>query len=139
MIVRSKSYFRTSRHHGLTLIEVVASLAILGSLLVAILQARGRSIQQWSAANRRIEAVAVADALLSQWWQKPEALPHQGTGQIAGDSRLAWRTRLMEEKSLEEFGLEKVRLEIMDQDAKEPNDPLVTVDLVLKHEELKKQ
>lgn len=137
--MRSKNYFRSSRHQGLTLIEVIASLAILGSLLVAILAAKGRSIQQWNTANRRIQATAAADALLSQWWQKPETLPHEATGAIEGDSKLTWRTRVIEERELGELGLEKVRLEILDQDAKELKDALVIVDLVLKHEEPKKQ
>ncbi len=137
-MMRSKNSSRSCRRRGLTLIEVMASLAILGSLLVSLLMAKARSIQQWNAANRRIEATAAADGLLAEWWPKPSTLPRQATGKVAGTETLSWRTRVIEDQAMEGFGIEIVRLEIIDEQTVEKMDPLITVDLLLNHEEPKR-
>jgi hypothetical protein len=64
----------------MTLIEVAAGLAILGTLMASLLVARSRYLRQWATAGRKQEAVIAADALLSAWWNQIETLPRHGTG-----------------------------------------------------------
>jgi len=77
---------------GLTLIEVLAALALLGSVLVALLLARSEHERQWHAGRQRAEAVRVADELLTDWWDNPGAIPREGRGEIDGHSGWTWRT-----------------------------------------------
>lgn len=103
---------------GLTLIEIMAGLAILGSLLVALLLARGRCQRQWDLANRRLEAIAAAEALLAQWWQDPALLPRSAAGTLAEPSTLAWRTQAVANGPVESLGAAVVRLEILDRQSR---------------------
>ena len=89
----------------MTLVEVVAGLALLGSVLVALLLARAAYLRQWARADRQLQAVAAADELLTVWHRSrhrcnPKAsglFPattswHGGPGLFLGRSRRAGRT-----------------------------------------------
>lgn len=97
---------------GLTLIEVLASLAILGSLLVIIVQSRSSHVRQWHQAQLKSEAVHAADRLLRSWWSNPAALPSNDTG--TWEERWRWRTSIVATPALKDAALEAqlVRLEI---------------------------
>ena len=58
---------RRLRRPGLTLIEVVAGLALLATVLVLVFAARDRVAHQQVRADRRLAAVAAADALVADW------------------------------------------------------------------------
>src|SRR5947207_5843225 len=80
---------------AMTLIEVVAGLVILGTILASLAVARGRFARQWSAADRKLAAVRALDALVTEWMNAPGdgAVPLNREGRV-GDSRgLLWRTR----------------------------------------------
>src|SRR3954469_13058968 len=87
----SRARKRASRR-GLTLVEVVAGLALLATLLVAVLGTKARVTRQWAHANRRLEAIAAADKLLAAWWATPATFPRKSSGNVAGDAGLSWRT-----------------------------------------------
>src|SRR4051794_8506660 len=91
----SRRPMRLRRRPAMTLVEVVAALALLGTLLAAVLVVRVRYARQSAAAERRLQAVAAADALLSAWHRDPRSLPRFGSGQVAGDAQLAWRTAVV--------------------------------------------
>src|SRR5688500_6139833 len=91
---------RPTRRRGMTLVEVVGGLALLGTLLVAVLLARGRYIRQAAIADRRLQAVAAADALLAQWHQDPRSLPRAASGDVPGDGQFTWRTRTVSNGSV---------------------------------------
>ncbi|MEM8738834.1 MAG: hypothetical protein AAGG38_10215 [Planctomycetota bacterium] len=55
----------------MTMIEVVASLALLGGLLGAAVVAKGKLSRQWQIAQDRAEAVALLDTQVAAW--------HRGT------------------------------------------------------------
>jgi hypothetical protein len=103
---------RRRRSAGLTLVEVVAGLALLSTLLVAVLTTKARVTRQWANAQRRLDATAAADRLLATWWQDVERFPRQSSGRVAGDGQLRWRTRPVRNDSVESLGASVVRLEV---------------------------
>src|SRR6267142_1532167 len=52
---------------GATLIEALAGLVVLGTLLVSITIARGRFVRQRAVAEQKIAAATAVDALVSRW------------------------------------------------------------------------
>jgi Tfp pilus assembly protein PilE len=103
-----------SRAAGLTLIEVVAAIAILGTILAGIVLAKSRHTAQLYDAQRRSDAVAAADALLYQWWTRPEGVPVDQSGVIESTPALAWRTRLIMVEPIKNLGARVVRVELFD-------------------------
>jgi hypothetical protein len=72
----------------------LAALAILATLLAGLLVAKARATRQEESAQRRLRAIAAADALMDQWWQTGELPTIQASGMVPGDPELAWRTRV---------------------------------------------
>lgn len=119
-------------HRGMTLMEVVASIAILGVLLVGIVTAKSRHTHQWSLAQRKLQAVAAADALLAGWWQHQGSLPRTAEGEAgAAEDGLRWRTQELADREAAELGVTVVTLQVWDARDPEAREPLVSVDLVL--------
>lgn len=119
---------------GFTLIEVIAGLALLGTLLASITIARARYVRQRAHAQRRLTAVAVADSLLTGWWQDPQTLPRDGSGNVIEglqDMQWAWRTRSIDDTVALNAGVQIVRLEIRDGRSKGSVQPVVTVDVAV--------
>src|SRR3982751_5795038 len=99
---------------GMTLVEVVASLALLASLLVGLLLAKARYTRQSALADRRLEAVRAADRLVTEGWGGPTRFPRRGAGRIDGPNDLSWQTDLVANPALGELGAQVVRLEVID-------------------------
>lgn len=97
----------SSRRRGLTLIEVIAALLLLGVVLSAVLMARGRAMAQWAEANRRLDAMERLETQLRQWG---EAVPETGGGALPGEPAMRWRTRVVREESR----LRVVAVEVVD-------------------------
>jgi hypothetical protein len=116
----------------MTLVEVIAGLALLGSLLVAILLAKGRYTKQWARAAARRQAIVAADALLSEWWRTPDVLRSPDTGRVEGQP-LAWRRTLVHSTTAAELKMQVVRLEVFDDRAGSGSEAngRVTVDVVV--------
>ena len=116
---------------GMTLIEVVAGLAILGSLLTATVFTKVRYKQQWGDSNRRLEAIRAADELLGTWWGDLTSFPRSQRGDVPRYTSLIWRTQVLSQEPLDQWGGQMVRLEIFDRRVSVSAEPLVLVDLVL--------
>ncbi len=116
----------------MTLVEVLAGLALLASVLVGLLAAKAGYARQSERADLRLRAVTAADQLLAGWWQSPGGVPGSADGATPGDAGLRWRTRLVANAAVEEIGASNVRLEILSaaQDGRAPSFVLA-VDLVL--------
>ena len=70
---------RMGVHRGITLTEVIVGLALLGSLLTIMLVGAGRLERQRSAAEKKLEAVAALDQLVSVFFSNGfPALPSDG-------------------------------------------------------------
>jgi len=120
---------------GLTLIEVIASIALLASVLVGIVVAKSRHTHQLAQALRKQEAVRAADELIASWWLTQDGVPVGNEGVVVGDERLHWRTQQLTGHELEKWGVRVVRVEFHDAAAQSTADlageTLVTVDLVV--------
>ena len=121
------------RRRGLTLVEVVAGLALLAALLVAVLTAKARATRQLASANRRLEAVAAADRLLVGWWQDPAHFPRHASGRVPGENGFAWRTSPVRNDTVNALAASVIRLEVLDERAK-PRSVLAFVEVVLDDE-----
>jgi prepilin-type N-terminal cleavage/methylation domain-containing protein len=80
------------RLQGLTLVEVVAALVILGILLALIVKASTQSSRQLALAERRLYAAREADRLIAGWFSASAPLQPGLSGQIAGTPALYWET-----------------------------------------------
>ena len=105
----------TTRRPGATLIEVLAGLVILGTLLVSIAAARGRFARQWVEADRRLTAVRATDKMLGDWMAGAEqTIPIQAQGDLAGAPKCWWRTREIASRGADELRARVIRLEVFD-------------------------
>lgn len=122
---RDRARCRPASRRGLTLIEVLAALAIISMLLAGVATTRSRLVRQWGAADRTLAAVAAADALLAEWVRDGQ-LPRETAGEW-GATGLAWRIGAVSNETAEALGAEVVRLEVFElRDA--GAEPLVVVD-----------
>jgi hypothetical protein len=106
-------------------------MAILGTLLVSLVVARSRYLEQLSRAGRKKEAVDAANALLCNWYSSAAVDLKPGRGRL-NDLHLRWRTSIV--KEFPELDARVMRLEIFD--ANEPAEqkkapPLTSVDLLV--------
>lgn len=79
-----------SNPSGLTLIEVTAALLVLSVLLTGVLLAKDRSRMQWRAAQRRIDAIAMLDSLLTQWTDDATFQWRAGEGPVPDHPDWRW-------------------------------------------------
>lgn len=115
----------------MTLIEVVAGLALLGSLLGAAVVAKGTLTRQWTAAQHRAEAITALETHFRGWAagdddaelsQAPgtSAWPTSGEGPL-GDGRWWWRADAREVVSDDATatipGLNVIRYSVFDPDS----------------------
>jgi prepilin-type N-terminal cleavage/methylation domain-containing protein len=132
---QSKTCLPISRRGGLTLIEVIIAIAILGMILVGIVLAKSRHMRQFGVAKRKQAAVRATDELITRWWSRPAGVPMDASGGVKGPPALKWRTKLIEKPGLEPLGGRVVRVIVrrasVKRNASDPVEPLVTVDLVV--------
>jgi len=131
MKMRYKSY-PSSSSDGFTLIEVVASLLLVGTLLVAVLMAHRRSAHQTRLAQHRLVAIAALDELLSLRVNPSsdstgeEQLP---AGKIAGPNPYQWRSTVRYDSDVESLGAIILRIEVFDPNY-EQGETLAAVELL---------
>ena len=89
--MKSRRYSKLRSRSGLTLVEVVAGIALLSTLLVSILLSYGAHAGQIRAARQRMQAIKAADQLLSNWMAQGD-LPAVGDqDMLPGSDELVWR------------------------------------------------
>lgn len=103
---------------GVTLIEVLAALALLGSLAVAMLLSRGRLIEQHHRARQKLEAVQAADALLATWWADAShgsdgPIPINQRGRLESHPGWVWETVAIDCPELNTYQAGIIRLRIL--------------------------
>ncbi len=119
---RSNPALTTRR--GFTLIETLASLVILGSLLCSLVIARANLSVQQSTAELNLQANKMLDQLLTQWWiednENLKDLSQIHEGAIEGNTRFTWRITPLPDQAqapgnLTQLTLRKVRVTLIDQ------------------------
>jgi prepilin-type N-terminal cleavage/methylation domain-containing protein len=98
---------------GLTLIEVLAGLALMATLLVAMLYLKSRFMHQLVASNLQLRSTAEADKMMTNWWADPEAIPVNGAGIVPGSPDLSWQTTLVSNDVVHHLGGKVVRLQVI--------------------------
>src|SRR5690349_172755 len=120
---------RLKTRTAMTLIEVVAGLVILGTILASLAIARGRFARQWSAADRKLTAVKALDALVTEWMNAPGegAVPLDRQGRIGDAKGLIWRTHATQSPESRRLSAMIVRVEVFDR----AEFPVAAVDLLV--------
>ncbi len=116
---------------GLTLIEVVAGLALMGTLLAAMLSAKSNFTRQHRHAQRVLAAVAAADDLLMNHWQDIRGLEGLGAGGFNQHDDLIWTATRINDSSANDWYCKIVRVQVMDAAGGPGDPPLVSVDLLV--------
>jgi type II secretory pathway pseudopilin PulG len=114
----------------MTLVEVMAALAILGFVLTAVLAARGRYLHQYALAQEKHQAVRIADELLADWYRSDLLPAAPSSGRVPGHNEWWWRTTVVVGRMDGLDGFHIVRISISK--SNEPSaEPLTLVDLVV--------
>lgn len=117
--------FASPARHGLTLIEIVAGIALLATLLVSTLAAFRAHAAQVRTAKDRLAAIQIADELLAAW-MNAGTLPSIGESEHLPDTK-GWKWRIARPeptRELRRLGALAVRFEILD--SAEPNPTVLT-------------
>ncbi len=115
----------------MTLIEVVAGLAILATVLSSIIAIKVRTVHASRLAGQRRAAVSAADALLSTWWQDRSAFPRAASGPVPGHADLVWQTQTLPNPTARTLGADVVRLDLFSGNHLQGGESLVSVEVVL--------
>src|SRR2546425_2554060 len=110
MNLHFRTFSRPRAARAATLIEALAGLVILGTLLVSITIARGRFMRQRALAEQKIAASAAVDRLVAKWMAGGgAAIPISGQGSLDGVVNHTWRTHVIHDHSAAEMGASIVR------------------------------
>lgn len=96
---------------GMSLIEVVAALAVLGVLTTGLVHVQTACERQWRTALDTQEAVSVVDTMLGQWLSEG-GVPVDAVGTIVSRPGWRWRTERVRPFAIGEASLEQVRVRI---------------------------
>jgi type II secretory pathway component PulJ len=99
-----------------TLVEVIASLMLLSTLLVAILIANQRHAQQIRSARARLAAIAAAESIFTEWNTTNQWGAARAEGPVKDHPEFKWRWQLRESQELAQLGAAVGRLEILSQE-----------------------
>ena len=76
---------------GITLVEVMASLLILGTAITGIVVAQARSLRQVHSAGQQIAASRIAEELIVTWRMEAVDVTAPDSGTVTSDERWSWR------------------------------------------------
>jgi hypothetical protein len=96
----------------MTLVEVMAGTALLGTLLAGIFVSSARLGEMGRRAREKEEACRAADDLLEGWWPKKENLPRNQAGEVPGHPGYLWRTTKTKELKVGSASLDVVAVKV---------------------------
>jgi type II secretory pathway pseudopilin PulG len=100
---------------GLSLIEVIAGIALLSTLLVSSMLAWSTHRLQIRRSQLQIEAAQLADQQLSLWYSERGALPVQKSGPLLNHDFLRWRIEPIDHDGSIPDGLQLTRFWVDDE------------------------
>ena len=124
------------RARGVTLIEVLAGTALLGTLLVSVLVARGKLAEQSRHAAARIEACQVLDEFMETWWPQHAGQAPEGAGDIACRPGWRWQRRIVPNEPAHALRAAVVAVEVFAPGAAGV-EPAASVEVLMSYEEMK--
>lgn len=130
----SRRSLRCSPRAGLTLLEVIAGIAILSTILVLAVVSRSRQARQLALSQRIDRAVTAADELIADWYVDPAPMPLGQSGPVEGQEGMAWRIFAVSNDRVEQLGARVVRVQVLQERSShgiEAGEVLTEVDLVL--------
>ena len=104
-------FSKHSARRGLTLTAMAAGIALLSTLLVAILMSYRAHAGQVRAAKQRLRAIEFADQQMAVW-TSARSLPGLGKWGESADGQFTWRITRGESTAATPFGLQVARLEV---------------------------
>ncbi len=114
----------------MTLIEALAGVVILGTLLVSIVTANARLTSQAVRTELRIEGCRVADEQLSRLWLDRDNFPLDGSGPVEGRPGWTWSTQRVRNETAATLDAEAVVLSVFS--PKGPRGvPAATIEIVV--------
>ncbi|QDT58000.1 hypothetical protein SV7mr_04890 [Stieleria bergensis] len=118
------------RRVGFTLLEVVVALVLMGSVLVASLLAFSKHQRQVALAEKRLQAVQVADQMVQRLATSPTGIPTPASGSVVGHVGWIWRTEIVGRVAVADQSLLVVQYSILDVANGQSAVPLVSVQVV---------
>ncbi|QDU70610.1 type IV pilus modification PilV family protein [Mucisphaera calidilacus] len=109
---------------GLTLIEVVAALAILGTILATMVMAKSYHTRQLANADKQSRAVTLTDNLIAAWWTDEKGIPIGAAGTFPTEPEFIWQTQIVRNDPVQDLGARVVRIIV----AEKSDTDLVTED-----------
>ena len=116
--------------HGLTLIEVIAAMLLLGTLLVTLLLAFSRQAIQMERASQRLRVQEAAEEQLAEWHLQFGFAPVNEEGEFQIDGKTyRWQTRPIEQSIDRQFLLGKIVYEVFS--TEDNKTPILSLELVV--------
>lgn len=112
---------------GLTLIEVIASIALLGALMVAMLTVHSKHTRQVKLAAKKQTAATLADELIGGWFKSPEPFPANTSGQFVNNSDFRWTTQAQRMSANGNWKTVVIKLQVWHQSTSQP---LIEIELL---------
>jgi hypothetical protein len=97
---------------GVTLVEVLAGSALLATLLVSILVARGQLAVQARRADNRMQACAILDDLLAGFWASRGTFPRSETGDVPNHDGWRWTAGTVPNEGADAMNADVVAVEV---------------------------
>ena len=117
----------------MTLVEVLAGLVLLGTVLASLVVSRGRLLRQWADADHKLAASHAVDELMATWMSgPPNAVPVPGQGALVGAQNCMWRTHFVPNTAARDLQARVVRLEVFDHGSDRRSATLITLDFLVR-------
>ena len=111
---RQSSAARQHHRAGLSLIEVVGSIALLVTMFVMILKAWTIHQQQIHRAELLMTAVRLLDQQMTTWYANPNGPPVNTAGGFSVTTPLYWETRLLPKTTDLLPGMQKLQVTVFE-------------------------
>ncbi len=106
---------------GLTLVEVITAMLLLGTLLVSLLVAFSRQAVQIEQSSERLRVLDAAETQLAEWHLQFGFAPMNEDGEFKIDKKTyRWQTRPVEQMIDRPFLIGKISYEVFATDRKTP-------------------
>jgi type II secretory pathway pseudopilin PulG len=112
-----------------TLVETVAALGLLATLLIAILATFSQEARLMARRTEQLAAIDIADGQIYEWNSSKGGIPVPARGTFAGRNDWRWETAYVKNHPSSQIGLQVVNFTIASTDPARQDRPLVSLQL----------